>query len=174
MSVVALACVTMTLASAGSSHATPAQAAPTLRLIRDMVAREGQISYTSTTHNSADNATWVNRYTVEASAVSMDLPGCVLSFHWHTTVDEKPSQDLDSSITMAMVVSADVIDMETDVRRLNGENGHGSYDSKFAPSIAVVRVAKNNGHTNTLDFRDYAQANRVARAIEKAAALCAN
>ena len=157
-------------------HAAHASKAPslavTLAFIRDKVAQQGQLAYASSTHDPEKNQTWDNQFTVEASSVTSDPAECTIDFHWHSTVDGKQAQDLDSEIQFKIVTSVGITSMDEDVARLNARDGHSAWVSQMRPTVWVLLVQKSDGHTNTLDFRDRDMAERVAKAIRHAADLC--
>ncbi len=157
--------------ASGAAAQTPTKAV-TLGFIRDQIAAVGQLNYASTTHDSSDNQTWDNQFTVEASNVTRDDAACSVSFHWHTTIDGKQAQDLESTIPFNIVTSATVTSLDDDIARLNAEGGHTSWVSQMRPPIWVLLVRKSNGHSNTIDFTDRDLAERVAKAVRHAAELC--
>jgi len=87
---------------------SPARApslAVTLGFIRDKIAEQGRLAYASTTRDSANGQTWDNQFTVEASNAARDDGDCSVGFHWRSTVDGKPAQDLDVHIPFKIVTS---------------------------------------------------------------------
>ena len=159
-----------------SHHPAPASHAPslavTLDFIRDKVGQQGQLAYASSTRDPANNQTWDNQFTVEASNVTSDKSECTVGFHWHSTVDGKQAQDLDSTISFKIVTSAAITSMDDDVARLNAKDGHSAWISQIRPTVWVLLLQKSDGHTNTIDFRDRDMAERVAKAVRHAADLC--
>ena len=162
----------LVLAATGAA----AQSAPTLDktfgFIRDKIAEQGLLNFASTTHDPTDGQTWDNQFTAEATNVTTDQAACTVDFHWHTTVDGKPAQDLSSTIQFKIVTSASVTSLDDDIARLNADGGHAAWVTKMRPAIWVLLVRKSNGHTNTVDFRDRDMAERVAKAMRHAAELC--
>ena len=144
----------------------------TLGFIRDKVAEQGMLAYASTTRDSATGQTWDNQFTVEASSVTRDDNDCTVGFHWHSTVDGKQAQDMETSISFKIVTSATISSMDEDVARLNASGGHAGWVSQMRPPVWVLLIHKSNGHTNTLDFHDRDIAERVAKAVHHAAELC--
>ena len=144
----------------------------TLSFIRDKVAEQGMLAYASSTRDTANGQTWDNQFTVEASNVLRDDADCSVGFHWHSTVDGKPAQDLDSSIQFKIVTSVSISSMDDDVARLNANGGHAGWISQMRPAVWVLLIHKSDGHTNTVDFRDRDMAERVAKAMRHAAELC--
>ncbi len=158
--------------AAGNAAAQSPSLDVTLGFIRDQVAEQGQLAYASTTRDPATSQTWDNQFTVEASTVTSDDNACTLGFHWHSTVDGKPAQDLDTTISFKIVTSVSISSMDDDVARLNAAGGHAGWVSQMRPPVWVLLLHKSNGHTNTMDFRDRDMAERVAKAIRHAAELC--
>jgi hypothetical protein len=156
----------------------PAQAskspslAVTLDFIRDKVAQQGQLAYASSTHDPDKNQTWDNQFTVEASSVTSDTSDCSIGFHWHSTVDGKQAQDMDSAIPFKVVTSVGISSMDDDVARLNAKDGHAAWVSQMRPAVWVLLMQRSDNRTNTLDFHDRDMAERVAKAIRHAADLC--
>ena len=146
--------------------------AVTLGFIRDQVAQQGLLAYASSTRDTSTSQSWDNQFTVEATNVTASKAGCSVDFHWRSTVDGKPAQDLDASIPFKIVTSAGITSMDDDVARLNARDGHTAWVSQMRPPVWVLLVQKSDGHTNTLDFRDRDMAERVAKAIRHAADLC--
>ena len=157
-------------------HAAPSSNSPSLAVtfdfIRDKVAQQGQLAYASSTHDPDKNQTWDNQFTVEATNVTSDKSECTISFHWHSTVDGKQAQDLDTTIPFKVVTSAGITSMDDDVARLNAKDGHAAWVSQLRPAVWVLLVQRSDNHTNTLDFRDRDMAERVAKAVRHAAELC--
>jgi hypothetical protein len=171
-----LAAAAACLIGLAGACAAAAQTSPslgvTLGFIRDKTAQQGQINYAATTHDSSDNTTWSNQFTVEATNVTSNEGQCQVGFHWHTTVDSKVAQDQDSSVPFKLVTSVEVNDMGADIARIEAKDGHTTWTSSVRPAVWVVFVRRSDGHTNTIDFVDHDLANRVAKAMNHAAQLC--
>ncbi len=154
---------------------SPARApslAVTLGFIRDKIAEQGRLAYASTTRDSANGQTWDNQFTVEASNAARDDGDCSVGFHWRSTVDGKPAQDLDVHIPFKIVTSVSISSMDDDVARLNAGGGHSGWVTQIRPPIWVLLLHRSDGHTNTVDFADRDMAERVAKAMRHAADLC--
>jgi hypothetical protein len=167
-------CVAMIgLSLVGSATAQGGQSlSVTLAFIRDKLAQQGPINYSGATHDSSDNSSWSNQFSVEASNVTIDAKDCAIGFHWRTLTDGKVTYDDDARIRFAIVTSVAVSSMEADIARLVAKDGHTTWTTSFQPPIWVVLVRKNDGHTNTADFQDQDTAERVAKAMRRAAVLC--
>ena len=157
---------------AGQARARSPSLDVTLSFIRDTVAEQGLLAYASTTRDAATSQTWDNQFTVEASNVVSNRGDCTVGYHWHSTVDGKPAQDMDSTISFKTVTSVSITSMDDDVARLNAKDGHSAWTTQIRPAVWVLLIHKNNGHTNTIDVRDGDMAERVAKAMRHAAALC--
>ena len=161
-----------TAATRPAAHRSGRTLESTLGFIRDKVAQQGLISYAVTSHEAATNETWTNQMSAEASNVTVDVPGCAIHNHWHTTMDGKPSADNDLVLALRTVKSAQVISMEDDALRLVKKDGHADWTEKVSPTLYVLYLTRTEGHTTSFDFHDRSLAMRVMEAMNHARQLC--
>lgn len=175
MNCVVRACALLLVGVVLSSAAT-AQNSPALRdaleVIRNQLAKQGQLSYSIVVHDSSDNRTWTNRFTVEASKVVVDEKGCRIGFHWHTTVDGKVVADVDSGLPLSVATGVALISMSEDMARSAVKAGHDSWGMSVQPQIWVVHLVRDDGSENAVDFRDKASTQVALDAMKKAIELC--
>ncbi len=173
VSIRAHALFSMALLAAGVAHAqnSPSPSA-SLEIIRGHLARQGQIAYAGTTHDSSTGQTWSTNFTVEASNVTVDASGCELRYHWHTWINGKSSQELESGIEFGTAAEVTLISMAEDVNQGTLKAGHPTWGTSIQPPLWVVHVARNDGSRITMDFRDQATAQLVANAAKQAMRLC--
>ena len=171
-----VAAVGLTAASAAATKPAALKSGRTLEatlgFIRDKVAQQGLISYAVTTRVPATNQAGTNQMTAEASNVTVDVPGCAINYHWHTTMDGKSSQDTDFVLSFRTVQSARVVTMEEDALRLVAEAGHTDWTEQVSPPLYVLYLTRTEGHTTSIDFHDRSTAERVMQAMNQARKLC--
>ena len=167
-------CVTDVVAPASSTPSPPTAATldGTLEIIRSQLAQQGQIAYSIAVNDTAQNRTWVNQFTVEASRVTADPENCRVGFHWRTTVDGKVVADIDSGLPLKEAADVTLISMDEDMVISVAKQGHGAWVMKTVPQIWVVHLVRRDGTQNTVDFRDRATAQTVVNAMKQAATLC--
>lgn len=167
-------CVTDVVAPAPNvaSAPTPQTLGGALETVRSQLAQQGQIAYSIAVNDTAQNRSWVNQFTVEASRVTSDPDNCRVGFHWHTTIDGKVVADLDSGLPLREAADVTLISMDEDMAIGTAKDGHGGWVMKTAPQIWVVHLIRRDGSQNTIDFRDRATAQTVVNAMRQAAALC--
>jgi hypothetical protein len=160
----------------GATGAALGQGAPSvgslLGMVRDQLAQQGQLSYAGTTHDSSNNSTWVNKFTVQASNIVIDEQQCTISFHWHTTTDGKVVADDDVGVPFRMVTSISTISMAEDISNAEVSAGHGTWATSFKPQVWVVHVARSDGKSNAVDFKDQATANTAASEMKQVMSMC--
>ena len=161
-----------TAATRPAAHRSGRTLESTLGFIRDKVAQQGLISYAVTSHEAATNETWTNQMSAEASNVTMDVPGCAIHYHWHTTIDGKLSANDDLVLALRTVKSAQVVSMEEDALRLVRKDGHADWTETVSPALQVLYAIKAEGHSNSIDFHDRSMAMRVMEAMNHARQLC--
>lgn len=144
----------------------------TLGFIRDKVAQQGLIKYAVTSHAPATNETWTNQMSAEASNVTVDVPGCAISYHWQTSMDGKPSPDKDIVLPLLTVQSVRVVTMKEDASRLVANAGHTDWTEQVSPALYVLFLTRTEGHTNSFDFHDRSTAESVMQAMNQARKLC--
>jgi hypothetical protein len=167
-------CVTDVVAPAPSAASAPSPPTlgGTLEIVRSQLAQQGQIAYSIAVNDTAQNRSWVNQFTVEASRVTSDPDNCRVSFHWHTTIDGKVVADLDSGLPLKEAADITLISMDEDMILSAAKGGHGGWVMKTVPQIWVVHLTRRDGSQNTVDFRDRAAAQTVVNAMRQAATLC--
>ena len=57
------------------------------------MAQQGRIDYSTVAHDSATGQTWSSTFNAEASNLTVDEPGCRISYHWRTVVNGKVDKD---------------------------------------------------------------------------------
>ena len=159
------------LFAAGVAHA---QSSPSdsLEIVRAQLARQGQINYSSVTHDSADNQTWTSQFTVEASKVTVDVGACTVHFHWHTTVNGKQAADLDAGFDLRAATDINLVSMAEDMTHNAIAAGHPTWGISTQPQIWVIQILRANGSGNALDFRDRNTAQTVVNALREGMKSC--
>ncbi len=147
-------------------------ASASLEVIRGHLARQGQIAYAGTTHDSATGQTWSTNFAVEASNVTVDASGCGIHYHWHTWINGKSSQEVESGIEFGIATEVTMISMAEDVNQGTLKAGHPTWGTSIQPTLWIVHVARNDGSRITMDFRDQATAQLVANAAKQAMRMC--
>ena len=140
--------------------------------MRNQLSQQGQLNYAGTTHDSSNNQTWVNQFTVEASNIAIDVPGCQINFHWHTTTDGTVIQDFDTGIPFRTATEVSLISMAEDISNAEVASGHPNWGTSFDPQVWVIYVTRTDGKRNTVDFRDQATAQLVADAMKILMSQC--
>jgi hypothetical protein len=144
----------------------------TLGFIRDKLSQEGQLSYSSALHDSADGRNWSNNFTVEATNVQADLDGCRVTYHWRTTNNGNSAYDGEAGVPFRIVTRVEITSMSEDLDKSSADAGHATWKANVTPPISVLTAYRDDGKSNVMDFRDRAMAQRVANAMRHAAELC--
>ena len=147
------------LLAASVAHAQ-SSLSESLEVVRAQLARQGQLNYSSVTHDSADNQTWSSQFTVEASKVTVDVETCTLHFHWHTTVNGKQAADLDAGFNLRTATEINMVSMAEDMTRNAIAAGHPTWGISTQPQIWRNSEAARERGGNALVPRSHHEADR--------------
>jgi hypothetical protein len=159
------------LLAAGVAHAQ-SSLSESLEIVRAQLARQGQLAYSSVTHDSADNQTWTSQFTVEATKVTVDDGACMVHFHWYTTVNGKQAANLDAGFDLRAATDINLVSMAEDMTKNAIAAGHPTWGISTQPQIWVVQILRANSSGNALDFRDRNTAQTVVNALKQGMKLC--
>ncbi len=144
----------------------------TMKFISESLNAVGPVSYASHGHDSNNGHSWTNHYTNQASGVFPNASACRINYHWKTVQDGKVLMDAKVGFLLKDVQKVDVLTRQQYFNEQNLEGGHPSWSAKVEPVVFLVRVQRPAHVENHFVLLDETLANRVAKAITQAAALC--
>jgi len=143
----------------------------TLNFIRDKLAAEGSVAYTSSVTDSTDGHSWSNQFSNRISNIEPDAASCRLSYHWVLVQNGQTDLDTTGKLPLNQVTDVQMMSMESALQKADTVAGHTTWTSRVNPPIWVIHAMWNNSY-NTFYFPDEDTADRVAKAFAHAAQLC--
>lgn len=147
--------------------------ADTLAFIKSAIEQQPTVNYTLPNRDTNTNNEASNSFSDLFSNVTSHADQCILSFHVHMARDGAVILDKDAGIpfnTVSNVIVRTVVD-ETNL--VNAEAGSPNIvEEPGNPPIWAVRAMRTGGAYNGFVFYSEDIADRVAKAMEHAAALC--
>jgi len=144
----------------------------TMKFISESLNAVGPVSYASHGHDSDNGHSWTNHFTDQASGVFPNAFACRINYHWKTVQDGKVLMDAKVGFLLKDVQRVDVLTRQQYFNEQNLLGGHPSWSAKVEPVVFVVRVQRPAHVENHFVLVDKKLADRVAKAITHAAALC--
>ena len=146
----------------------------TLKFIQEKMMQHPENNYVTFVHSTANNSDWTETFKAKISEISFNIQNCLLSFHWHAERNGETTSDVpNAGIPFRQVVKAEIMTMAQSTSKANAETGRPEVVcTQTNPELFVLRVIRQDGTYNVLNFEDEDTANRVAKAIMHAAELC--
>lgn len=158
-------------ATAGLAQSTTSGSSlqDTTRLIQDKMNAVGELDYSISFHDTADNQNWVNQFKDEVTNAVADPASCQFRYHERLVVDGKERYSNDYGFDFKDVQDVVVLTVEQDLRQ---HGSHSTWERTANPEIWSLWVACSNKNTFSLYFRDEETANRVAEAMRQTVQMC--
>jgi hypothetical protein len=150
-----------------------------MTFLQNRLNQQGLVNFAAYVHDNVSGREWVVRQSTQVSNVRADPASCRLAFHWKSTsADGKGTasgvvtHELDTWIALSTLERVRVIPMEEAWKRADSLEGNTTLTYKSDPEVFVVHVGRSDGGYNELHFYDEDAADRIARAVIRAAELC--
>ena len=144
----------------------------TMKEIQDGLNNVGPVSYVLKYHNDTTGEDRSMPYKVETSKVSADPNTCFLIYEQRTYLDTA-HHDTGSVVQLRGVKRIVVRTMEQEVNSSGILTDHPEISVKSSPPVFVVEPERpDSGERSAFFFLNDAQANKMAKALSRAAELC--
>ena len=175
----ALACLAVSAAMA-QQKAAPAQKPKdkgpslevTMKFIQDKMNSTGAVNLVLYGHDGVSGNDWSNQFSFEVSGATVNVPACVVSFHFKSTKNAQSYIDQDAGIPLKLIENIIVMPIEQAFKEADTKGGNPQKSSRADPATFVLRAFRTGGAINDVYFQDQELANRVATAMVHAVEIC--
>jgi len=174
MKLIPLAVISATMcvcAAAASFAQNGPTLAETLNFIRDRISQEGRVDFTSVVHDSSNNSSWHNSFTIETSNVAADAAKCRITYHEKRITNGQQVLDGDAAVEFDDALGVGVSNMEASIQSADASSGHPTWRSTISPAMWVVTVRYARDEA-VFDVSDKSVADGIATAARHAMQLC--
>jgi hypothetical protein len=144
----------------------------TMQYIQEKLGSIGPVSYIAYVHDNLMGTDWTIKFTTETTNVRASAALCQINFHWRETVDGKVNQDRDGAVPLKPVEEVVVETEERNLKRGFSKAGHPEWTFRVDPPVFVLSARRKDGTAHNLELYDESVANRLAKAMVRAAEFC--
>jgi len=140
----------------------------TMKFIRDKIDGLDPVSFAVYFHDDVAGSDWTYQYRYEITEVVAEPSACSINFHSKSERDRAKFENFDATFYLKGVEDIVVMPMEQQLK----EWSMSSWSARVDPAVFVLKVHMADKKSGTVYFFDEHLANRVAKAVVRAAELC--
>lgn len=144
----------------------------TLRLIKDKVNAQGEISYIMTSENLRSGGTVQDKYSVETSHARADSRSCRLEMDGRLVLNGVVQSQGHGEVPLKSITTIMVKTQSKAIEEQTARAGVTEWKGSVAPESYVLQTFQSGTLTGVFFFRDQETANLVAKNISRAVELC--